>query len=152
MISFLSGLTETLLPAGMEGESASTLIFSSVGEKNWEVCAVNGNLSDCLNGTITILASPSSNGDGEGGGNATSGQQSGSGLSGNSEETSGLTSSQYFAIGLLLILAILLAFLVGRRGGGGSGDAKWGQQQQFTNSGSANLPAAPNLPPADNRW
>jgi subtilisin-like proprotein convertase family protein len=133
-------------------ESASTLIFSSVGEKNWEVCAVNGNLSDCLNGTITILSSPSSNGDEETGENATSGQQSGNGLSGNSEETSGLTSSQYFAIGLLLILVILLAFLVGRRGSGGSGDAKWGQQQQFTNPDSANLPAAPNLPPADNRW
>ena len=132
-------------------DSALSLVFGSVGEKNWEVCAVNGNLSDCLNGTITILASPSSTGDGEASGNAT-GQNSGSGLSGTSGAAGGLTSAQYFAIGLLFLLVIMLAFLVGRRGGGGGGAVKWSQQQKFTNPGSAKLPGAPTLPPSDNRW
>ena len=137
----------------LEGQNYTSgeveIVFTESGEKVWEVCAYNSNLSSCVNGTVNVLAFLIDNNQ-QNDELDEDNQQTGSGVAGADSNESGLTESQYIAIGLLMILLILLAFLVGRRGGG-AGPQTWNNNQNFGNF-SGNIPSAPSLPPMESSW
>ena len=121
------------------------LSFEDVGEESWQVCALADELKSCQSGVITIIPEKSSL-DPE---NATDGGSDNK--SAVSDDIANVGDSFILDTGLILmlisivIILVLVAFLLGRRGGGAT--------PHYPPAVSAvGLPGAPTLPTMDNGW